>query len=63
MNQLITEIKNKLTANHPVEADDIYSVIDLFDDNTIRRLEALHDQTGLDYRILIRTAVIVMSEQ
>jgi len=57
---LIAEIKNNLEANHSVEADDIYSLVDLFTDDTIRHLEQMHDYTGLEYRELIRIAVITM---
>jgi len=60
MKQLIAEIRNQLEANEPVEADDIYSVLDLFTDDTIRNLEQMHDQTNLEYRELIRIAVITM---
>ena len=60
MKDLIAEIRNQLEANEPVEADDIYSVLDLFTDDTIRNLEQMHDQTNLEYRELIRIAVITM---
>jgi len=63
MKDLIAEIRNQLEANEPVEADDIYSVLDLFTDDTIRHLEQMHDQTGLEYRELIRIAVITMKTQ
>jgi len=63
MNQLIAEIRNQLEANEPVEADDIYSVLDLFTDDTVRNLEQMHEQTGLEYRELIRIAVITMKTQ
>jgi len=61
MKDLIAKIKNNLEANHSVEADDIYSVLDLFTDDTLRNLEQMHDQTGLEYRELIRIAVVAMS--
>ena len=63
MKDLIAEIKNNLEANEPVEADDIYALVDLFTDDTIRHLEQMHDQTGLEYRELIRIAVITMKTQ
>jgi len=63
MKELIAEIKNNLEANEPVEADDIYGVLDLFTDDTIRRLEQMHDYTNLEYRELIRIAVITMKTQ
>ena len=63
MKELIAEIKNNLEANEPVEADDIYSVLDLFTDDTIRHLEQMHDYTNLEYRELIRIAVITMKTQ
>ena len=63
MKQLIAEIKNNLEANEPVEADDIYSVLDLFTDDTLRHLEQMHEQTELEYRELIRIAVITMKTQ
>ena len=63
MKQLIAEIRNQLEANEPVEADDIYSVLDLFTDDTVRQLEQMHDQTGLEYRELLRIAVITMKTQ
>jgi len=63
MKQLIAEIKNNLEANHSVEAEDIYSLLDLFTDDTLRNLEQMHDQTGLEYRELLRIAVITMKTQ
>ena len=60
MKQLIAEIRNQLEANEPVEADAIYNVLDLFTDDTLRHLEQMHDQTELEYRELIRIAVITM---
>jgi len=60
MKHLIAEIRNQLEANHSVEADDIYSVLDLFTDDTVRHLEQMHEQTELEYRELIRIAVITM---
>jgi len=63
MKDLIAEIRNQLEANHPVEADDIHSVLDLFTNDTLRNLEQMHDKTGLEYRELIRIAVITMKTQ
>jgi len=63
MKQLIAEIRNQLEANEPVEADDIYALIDLFTNDTIRHLEQMHEQTELEYRELIRIAVITMKTQ
>jgi len=63
MKDLIAEIRKQLEANHSVEADDIYALADLFTDDTIRHLEQMHEQTGLEYRELIRIAVITMKTQ
>ena len=63
MKDLIAEIKNNLEANHSVESDDIYGLVDLFTDDTIRRLEQMHDRTGMEYRELIRIAVLTMKTQ
>jgi rubrerythrin len=63
MNDLITEIKNKLYANEPVDKDEIEELLSYISDDTIWRLETLHEQTGLDYEKLITIAVTVMNEQ
>jgi hypothetical protein len=63
MKNLIAEIKNKLYANEPVEKDEIYEIIGLFTGETIKRIEKLHKQTGLEHQQLITIAIKTMSEE
>jgi hypothetical protein len=63
MNNLITEITNKLDNNHYVDEGEIKELISYFSDETIKRLETLHEQTGLEYEQLITVAVTVMADQ